>query len=272
MATDYGRWRFNTHEALNYYSLPDIFSVYYRLYDQDGALDLKGAVNKSDPTLGRITVASITPPRTVKFIKHRIAKVEGLADHDHFTVLLDLNKNDSPLEDDQKIDFEGDWNLVANAESPLGLIIPSSGNGGTTKPKTVDSMFFLSCCYDNQQQSHRRPVLALVSGEWRVNAAGSGTRCTGSYTFTMNGPNKFEGHGSQTDTSSTGGSKTYAVRIFNGKITNDTKIWWVCERLDIAGKWQVDAVLASDGKTMTGPGSPVWGNVISTHGTYTRIK
>jgi hypothetical protein len=51
--------------------------VYYRLYDEDGALASKMSFDPEDSSLGRIDTHSIAPPQTVSSIRSQVMKVEG---------------------------------------------------------------------------------------------------------------------------------------------------------------------------------------------------
>ena len=55
-----------------------LFTVYYRIYTEDGAIPSKHPINSSDLSLGRINIDIITPPHTINSIKWCIAKAEQL--------------------------------------------------------------------------------------------------------------------------------------------------------------------------------------------------
>ena len=52
-------------------------SVYYRLYDEDGALASKMAFDSEDSSLGRIDTHSIPPPQTLSSLRFQVTKAEG---------------------------------------------------------------------------------------------------------------------------------------------------------------------------------------------------
>lgn len=115
------------------------FSVYYRVYDQDGILNSKGAFNNTDATLGRVAIDSITPPRNVRSIKHRIAKQEGLANHSSISVTRDLDTDEPPAEDDDHLDLGGHWLYGETPKHPIGIITSTpEENGSDDKPNAVD--------------------------------------------------------------------------------------------------------------------------------------
>jgi hypothetical protein len=59
--------------------------VYYRLYDEDGALASKMSFDPEDSSLGRIDTHSIAPPQTVSSLSFQVMKAEGFVTR---TVLL----------------------------------------------------------------------------------------------------------------------------------------------------------------------------------------
>ncbi|EDR04150.1 uncharacterized protein LACBIDRAFT_330720 [Laccaria bicolor S238N-H82] len=54
--------------------------VYYRLYEEEGAMASKTSFDPDDSSLGRIDTFSIVPPQTVSSLKSQIVKAEGIAD------------------------------------------------------------------------------------------------------------------------------------------------------------------------------------------------
>ncbi|KIK02072.1 hypothetical protein K443DRAFT_542968 [Laccaria amethystina LaAM-08-1] len=57
--------------------LPEPRYVYYRLYDEDGALASKMSFDPEDSSLGRIDTHSIAPPQTVSSLSFQVMKAEG---------------------------------------------------------------------------------------------------------------------------------------------------------------------------------------------------
>ena len=51
--------------------------VYYRFYDEDGALASKMSFDSEDTSLGRIDTHSIAPPQTVSSLSFQVTKAEG---------------------------------------------------------------------------------------------------------------------------------------------------------------------------------------------------
>ncbi len=106
-------------------SLSLLASVYYRVYNEDGALRVRDPVGY-DNTLGRITAHSITPPHNVRNIRHRIAVNEQLPDHYKPDLYLDMDG--SPTEDGSHVSLSGDSYPGASPESAIGLVISGAGH------------------------------------------------------------------------------------------------------------------------------------------------
>ena len=51
--------------------------VYYRIYDEDGAISSKTSATPDDVCLGRINAKSVPPPHNVNSLKRRLAKASG---------------------------------------------------------------------------------------------------------------------------------------------------------------------------------------------------
>lgn len=99
--------------------------VYYRIYTDDGAVNLTSAFSDKDKTLGRIDVSSITPPHTVRSVKHRIAGEEGLIDHDNITLYLRLEE-DLAAQDSDHINLYKDDGYGSSPIHAIGLVVPAS--------------------------------------------------------------------------------------------------------------------------------------------------
>ncbi|THG93826.1 hypothetical protein EW026_g7515 [Hermanssonia centrifuga] len=96
--------------------------IYYRIYNEDGALPVKNPVG-SDSILGRIIAHSVTPPHNVRNIRHRIAVEEQLPYRYKPDVYLDRDRDGSPAQDVCRVSLSGDSYPGASPESAIGLII-----------------------------------------------------------------------------------------------------------------------------------------------------
>ena len=113
-----------------------ILLVYYRIYDEDGAIPLKtpvaAPVALSDPFLGRIRARSVPPPRIAETVKCTIATLENIKDGESTSLFL-TPYSESPMGDADKV-----------------IILNGPGPGSTPQevPGTPSS-----CCKDVQLQA-----------------------------------------------------------------------------------------------------------------------
>ena len=67
-----------------YYALSDIrpheYSVYYRVYDDDGEIASKTSFDENNPSLGRVNTFC-APPHTASSLKNHIIKSEDVSNH-----------------------------------------------------------------------------------------------------------------------------------------------------------------------------------------------
>ena len=110
--------------------------VYYRIYAEDGAIPSKTPIAPGDPSVGRIKVISVPPPRTAKTVKHSIAKVENIIDRKSTTLFL-TPYSQSPMDDAEKVDGTGPGStpqeplaLVAKMSDSERSALESDGRGG----------------------------------------------------------------------------------------------------------------------------------------------
>ena len=68
-----------------YYALSEIwpheFSVYYRVYNDDGEIASKTSFDENNPSLGRVNTLSVPPPHTVSSLNNHVIKSEDVSSH-----------------------------------------------------------------------------------------------------------------------------------------------------------------------------------------------
>ena len=97
--------------------------VYYRVYNEDGEVESLQHFNTADNSLGRISIASITPPHTIVTLKHRLAGAESIdqAQMASMKLFKDITGQDL-IKDDDDDPF---LRLTGRSESrPMALIRP----------------------------------------------------------------------------------------------------------------------------------------------------
>ena len=97
--------------------------VYYRVYNEDGEVESLQHFKTADKSLGRISIASITPPHTIATLKNRIAGAELIdkAQMASMKLFKDITGQDL-IKDDDDDPF---LRLTGRSESrPMALIHP----------------------------------------------------------------------------------------------------------------------------------------------------
>ena len=97
--------------------------VYYRVYNEDGEVESLQHFNTADNSLGRISIASITPPHTIATLKNRLAGAESIdkAQMASMKLFKDITGQDL-IKDDDDDPF---LRLTGRSESrPMALIRP----------------------------------------------------------------------------------------------------------------------------------------------------
>ena len=69
------------------FTLNRVYTVYYRLYQADGAIESRSPAYFNDHFLGRILSKAVTPPHTAASLKNDICKIEGFSGADIYSSL-----------------------------------------------------------------------------------------------------------------------------------------------------------------------------------------
>ena len=102
--------------------------VYYRIYSEDGAIPSKTPATPSDLFLGRIKATSVPPPHTVKAVKHKIERVEGIKHSTSSSLFLTPYKK-SPMGDSEKLAIlNPSTGSESTAQEPLELVAKMSNS------------------------------------------------------------------------------------------------------------------------------------------------
>ena len=97
--------------------------VYYRLYDEEGALASKTSFDSEDFSLGRINILSVAPPQTVAFLKLRIMQAECLPIIGNNIQLFKDIDGEVPMDDNDPISHPEAYNYPGYvADEPITVI------------------------------------------------------------------------------------------------------------------------------------------------------
>jgi hypothetical protein len=143
--------------------------VYYRVYTARGEIPSKQPVDPDDPSLGRIKLDSIPPPRTVASMKRTISRVEKVECPQFLPWQAKLFVNmfsESPMDEAHDPDLAGDFPF--SLDQPMAVVIPAiallkSKTTGSTWCSRQKKAYDLVWIYRLFLQ---RSILAF-NGEWR---------------------------------------------------------------------------------------------------------
>ena len=98
----------------------DLFSVYYRVYNEDGEIASKTSFDKTDTSLGRINMLCFSPPHHGASLKARLNQVEKISAFD-----VKIYKDDSGeniLGDNDVVDLLSDTYPGVTADEPMAIV------------------------------------------------------------------------------------------------------------------------------------------------------
>jgi hypothetical protein len=103
------------------------FTVYYRVYSEDGGIAPKKPSDTDDSFLARIQSSSVSPPHTAASLKSCFCKLENIKD----TASVDLfisRSSQSALDDSVSVAITTSPGPGYKAKDPMALVIRSTGS------------------------------------------------------------------------------------------------------------------------------------------------
>ena len=98
------------------------FSVYYRVYHEDGAIATKRPAYLNDIYIGRIRSKWVTPPHTAGSLKRCLSSMENINPNNLKTKLFASVSNQSALADEAPISLTSNQTLGIIPEDPVILV------------------------------------------------------------------------------------------------------------------------------------------------------
>ncbi|EDR05864.1 uncharacterized protein LACBIDRAFT_329317 [Laccaria bicolor S238N-H82] len=99
---------------------PEPRYVYYRLYEEEGAMTSKTSFDPDDSSLGHINTLSIAPPQTVSSLRSQIVKAEGIADR-KIQLFGDMD-GEVPMNDNDHLTFRAQVYPGHVEDEPITLV------------------------------------------------------------------------------------------------------------------------------------------------------
>jgi hypothetical protein len=104
------------------------FSVYYRLYTEDGPIESVNPVYTDDSYLGRIVPKLVAPPHTALALKHCLLNVENI-DNSTDAKLFVTTSSQAPMDDAGSLSILAQPGLGSTPTEPLALVATFSDRG-----------------------------------------------------------------------------------------------------------------------------------------------
>ncbi|EDR05869.1 uncharacterized protein LACBIDRAFT_329325 [Laccaria bicolor S238N-H82] len=99
---------------------PEPRYVYYRLYEEEGAMTSKTSFDSDDSSLGRVDTLSIAPPQTVSSLRSQIVKAEGITGR-KIQLFGDMD-GEVPMNDNDHISFQAQVFPGHIEDEPITLV------------------------------------------------------------------------------------------------------------------------------------------------------
>lgn len=122
-------------------SLDDkLFSVYYRVYTEDGAIPSTNQVYSDDPHLGRILAELVAPPHIAISLKHCLLSVENIDVNTPSNLFISASSH-TPMDDAGRVSILAYPGPGCTPNEPMALVVKLSDSGRSPldekKPEAV---------------------------------------------------------------------------------------------------------------------------------------
>ena len=107
---------------------PHRFSVYYRVYDDDGDIVSKTSFDENHPSLGRVNTLSVPPPHTVSSLKNYVIISEDLSGHN--VQLFEDEGSDSAVNDGDALTLLSDTFPGSIEDRPIAITYEAGTKDG----------------------------------------------------------------------------------------------------------------------------------------------
>ena len=107
---------------------PHVFSVYYRVYDDDGEIVPKTSFDEDNPSLGRVNTLSVPPPYTVFSLKNCVIKSEDVSGDN--VQLFEDEDSESAMNDDDALTLLSDMFPGFIEDRPIAITYESGTKDG----------------------------------------------------------------------------------------------------------------------------------------------
>ena len=113
----------------------DLPIVYYRPYQEDGAIESRSPPYSNDRSIGRILSKAVTPPHTVASLKRHLCKIEGFSGSENAHLYLSI-LSQTILDYSSRLDLMNRYGPGSSEKEPMVLLIKNAEKRLTGGPQT----------------------------------------------------------------------------------------------------------------------------------------
>ena len=108
--------------------------VYYRPYQEDGAIESRSPAYSNDHFIGRILSKAVTPPHTAASLKSHLCNVEGFSGSENASLYLSLSSQ-TILDDASRLALMNRSGPGSSEKEPMVLLIKNAEKRSTGGPQ-----------------------------------------------------------------------------------------------------------------------------------------
>ena len=109
--------------------------VYYRPYQEDGAIESRSPAYSNDRFIGRILSKAVTPPHTAASLKSHLCDIEGFSGSENASLYSSLSSQ-TILDDPSRLALMNRYGPGSSEKEPMVLLIKNVGKRSTGGPQT----------------------------------------------------------------------------------------------------------------------------------------
>ena len=113
----------------------DLPTVYYRPYQEDGAIESRSPAYSNDRFVGRILSKAVTPPHTAASLKSHLCNVEGFSGSENAYLYLSLSSQ-TILDNPSRLALMNRFGPGSSEKEPMVLLVKNIEKWSTGGPQT----------------------------------------------------------------------------------------------------------------------------------------
>ena len=113
----------------------DLPTVYYRPYQEDGAIESRSPAYSNDRSIGRILSKAVTPPHTAASLKSHLCKIEGFPGSENAHLYSSL-LSQTILDNSSRLALMNRYGPGSSEKEPIVLLIKNAEKRSIGGPQT----------------------------------------------------------------------------------------------------------------------------------------